>query len=96
MNAVDLLISAVVFAVFVPGVFFTLPKGGSKTTVLATHAVLFVVVMFYLVPIVRGYIEPMGNYGETCPNGYVMTPDGDCVAIGHETYPPTVTKSKTD
>ena len=38
-----LLLSALVFAAFVPGVLVTLPPGGSRTTVLAVHAALFAV-----------------------------------------------------
>lgn len=38
-----LLLSAVVFAAFVPGVLVTLPPGGSRNTVLAVHAALFAV-----------------------------------------------------
>jgi hypothetical protein len=38
---VKLLLSALVFAAFVPGVLVTLPPGGSRTTVLAVHAGLF-------------------------------------------------------
>jgi hypothetical protein len=40
---IKLLISALVFAAFVPGVLVTLPPGGSRTTVLAVHAALFAV-----------------------------------------------------
>jgi hypothetical protein len=40
---VKLLLSALVFAAFVPGVLVTLPPGGSRTTVLAVHAALFAV-----------------------------------------------------
>ena len=36
-----LLVSALVFIAFVPGVLVTLPPGGSKWTVLAVHGVLF-------------------------------------------------------
>lgn len=35
------LVSALVFAAFVPGVLVTLPPGGSRNTVLAVHAGLF-------------------------------------------------------
>jgi hypothetical protein len=40
---VKVLVSALVFAAFVPGVLITLPPGGSRTTVLVVHAVLFAV-----------------------------------------------------
>jgi hypothetical protein len=36
-------LSALVFALFVPGVLVTLPPGGSKWVVVAVHAVLFAV-----------------------------------------------------
>jgi hypothetical protein len=36
-----LLVSALVFVLFVPGVLVTLPPGGSRWTVLAVHGLLF-------------------------------------------------------
>lgn len=39
---IKLIVSAALFAVFVPGVFFTVPAGNS-TAILAVHAVLFAV-----------------------------------------------------
>jgi hypothetical protein len=41
MNAFMSLYLALLFVAFVPGVLVTLPKGGSKMTVVAVHAVLF-------------------------------------------------------
>lgn len=41
MQWIRLLVSALVFVAFVPGVLITLPPGGSRTTVLAVHGVLF-------------------------------------------------------
>ena len=41
MQWVKLLVSAVVFVLFVPGVLVTLPPGGSKKVVLAVHGALF-------------------------------------------------------
>jgi hypothetical protein len=38
---------AALFVAFTPGVLVTLPKGGSKYTVLAVHALLFVVVWHF-------------------------------------------------
>jgi hypothetical protein len=38
---IKLLLSALIFAAFVPGVLVTLPPGGSRNTVLAVHAGLF-------------------------------------------------------
>ena len=92
MDLVSSLLSALLFYAFVPGVFVTLPKSGSKATVLATHAVLFAVVssavMYYYWHYVKEY---MTNYGPTCPNGFVegvnQAGEKDCVPTGHSTYP---------
>lgn len=48
MMWIRLLVSALVFAAFVPGVLVTLPPGGSRTTVLAVHALLFALLHFYV------------------------------------------------
>lgn len=86
MEFVSLILSAVLFAVFVPGVVVTFPKGGSKATVLVVHAVLFAVVSSMVMMGYWGMRESMGNYGVNCPNGYMMTPDQNCVPVGHATY----------
>jgi len=87
MDFVSTIISALLFAAFVPGVLVTFPKGGSKATVLVVHAVLFSVVTSLVMMWYWGMRENMGNYGVTCPNGYTMTPDQNCVPVGHATYP---------
>jgi hypothetical protein len=86
MEFVSLVLSALLFAAFVPGVLVTLPKGGSKTTVLAVHAVLFSVVTSVVMMWYWSMREHMGNYGVKCPNGYMMTADQNCVPVGHATY----------
>ncbi len=86
MEFVSLILSAVLFAAFVPGVLITFPKGGSKATVLVVHAVLFAVVSSMVMMWYWGMRENMGNYGVKCPNGYMMTPDQNCVPVGHATY----------
>jgi len=84
-------LAALLFAAFVPGVLVRIPPRGSYTTVLLIHAALFAVVSacvmrFYW----KNIAERFGNYGPTCPNGYVMgTNQGgkpDCVPVGHATY----------
>lgn len=91
MDIISLVISALLFAAFVPGVLITLPGKASRGTILVTHAVLFsitasVVMWFYWTQI----RERFGNYGPTCPNGYVpgVSQSGapDCVPSGHATY----------
>jgi hypothetical protein len=102
MDFVSTLLSALLFTLFVPGVVFTLPKGGSKATVFVTHALLFALATHFIMKFywnnIRGYVEAMGNFGATCPNGYTMTADEGCVPVGYATYNPKVgaAKSKVD
>jgi hypothetical protein len=92
MDLISSILSALLFVAFVPGVLVTIPSKGSKATVLVVHAVLFAVVvslvMQYYWSNIRGLVEGMGNYGVTCPNGYVMTPDEKCEPVGHPTADP--------
>lgn len=97
MDVVSLVLSALLFAAFVPGVLVKLPPGGSPAVVLVVHAVLFAtvtsLVMKYYWTTIKGFVERFGNYGPTCPNGYVpgISQSGapDCVPSGHATYPPS-------
>jgi hypothetical protein len=86
MDIVSTILSAVLFAAFVPGVLLTFPAGQSKMTVLAVHAVLFAVVTSFIMKWYWSMKEHMGNHGITCPNGYTMAPDQTCVPVGHATY----------
>jgi len=99
MDIVSILLSLVLFTAFVPGVLFTFPSRGSRTTVLAVHALGFVIVnsfvMQYYWVNIKGYIETMMNYGVTCPNGFVPNHDKsanngeECIPAGQATYAPT-------
>lgn len=91
MDIVSLVLSALLFYAFVPGVLITLPSAGSsKLHILLTHAVLFSIVtslvMKYYWHNIRGYMEKFGNYGPACPVGYregvSATGVPDCVPIG--------------
>lgn len=86
----------------------TLPsRSASRNTVLLVHAVIFtvvtsVVMRFYWFNI-RGYVETMTNFGDSCPNGYVFAKDptgkntAECIPAGHATYPASsAPKSKTE
>ena len=103
MDIVSSLLSALLFVAFVPGILFRIPKHGSFKTVLAVHAVLFTVVssfvMYYYWTKVKGYLENMSNYGETCANGFTFGTnqkgEQDCVPVGRATYEPS-TGFKTD
>ena len=93
MDLVSGILSALLFAAFVPGVLIKLPRNGSFKTVLLVHSLLFATVtsfvMYYYWHIIR---EKFGNYGPTCPNGYVpgaaQGGQADCVPTGHVTYDP--------
>jgi len=100
MDFIATILSVLLFAAFVPGVLVTLPKGGSKATILITHAALFAVVTHFVMYYYWTYREGMSNYGGVCPNGYVvgMSETGveDCVPTGHPTYGPGAPKAKTE
>jgi hypothetical protein len=83
MDAVSTIISAILFAAFVPGVVGSFPKGASKATVLAVHAALFAFTTHYVMQWYWSMKEHMGNYGTSCPKGYAMTVDQNCVPTGH-------------
>jgi hypothetical protein len=51
------LYSALLFFVLTPGILVTLPKGGSKMTVAATHAVVFATVCYLTHKSVVRYLE---------------------------------------
>jgi hypothetical protein len=94
MDLISSVLSALLFAAFVPGVLIRLPPRGSPGVVLVVHALLFAVVTTLVMRFywhnIKGYAEDFGNYGKTCPNGHVMgTNQGgqpDCVPVGHATY----------
>ncbi len=89
MDLLSTILGALIFAAFVPGVLVRLPPSGSKNTILVVHALLFAVVLHCAM---KWYwnSEHFGNYGASCPNGFAMMGDGNCVPTGHATYaPPT-------
>lgn len=88
MQLVSSLISVILFVAFVPGVLFRLPAGGSRATILATHAILFAITASVVMSIYWSYREKFGNFGPICPNGFRPTEDGGCVPTGHATYDP--------
>ena len=47
MNVYMMLYFAALFYVLTPGILLSLPRGGSKTMVAATHAVVFAVVVYF-------------------------------------------------
>jgi hypothetical protein len=93
MDFVSLLLSAVLFAAFVPGVLGQFPKGGSRLTVLLVHGLAFAVVAGMVMQAYWSARENMGNYGDRCPNGFMVgvAQNGkpDCVPVGMRTYNPS-------
>lgn len=62
-----LVVAAILFYAFVPGVLVTLPPKSSHMTVLVVHSILFAVVLHYAMKYVRRY-EYFGNHGPAgCP-----------------------------
>jgi len=55
---------AALFYVLTPGILLTLPKGGSKMTVAATHALVFAVVFGLVHKSVWHFLYPEGFVGE--------------------------------
>ena len=96
MDLVSSIISVILFVVFVPGVMFRLPSGGSRATILMTHAILFAVTASVVMSIYWSYREHFGNFGPTCPNGYAPTEDGSCVPVGRATYDPLKLGEKSE
>jgi hypothetical protein len=77
---VPVLISAVLFYAFVPGVLVTLPKGASHKTTLLVHAVLFAVTTGLVMHLYRAhFFEFFGNHGASCPVTHKMVDaNGNC------------------
>lgn len=96
MDVGSLVISTILFAIFVPGVVMRVPKGASSGTVLVVHAVLFAIVASMAMMFYWGARESFGNFGPKCPNGYRQTSDEGCVPAGHQTYTPGAFGEKTD
>lgn len=92
MDFVSLFISTVLFAIFVPGVMGTFPKGASKTTVLVVHGVAFAAVASLVMQAYHGVRERMTNWGARCPNGFMLgvgqNGKPECVPVGTRTYDP--------
>ena len=82
-----LVFSAVLFFVLTPGIFLSLPAGGTKYTKAAVHAVVFAVVFYLTYKLVLNYLYMNEGFGNlTGTTGTVILPDG---SPGNP-YPPPV------
>ena len=87
MRLDTILITAGLFVAFIPGVLFKLGQGWAG---LGIHGVLFAVVAHWVMRMYHQYViyrEGFGNFGPTCPNGYVMDASKVCRPVGHQTEP---------
>lgn len=77
MNITDLVFSVVLFYALTPGILVTLPKNGSKMTVVAVHALLFALV-FYFSNILVGQVSEgfkEGSRGKVRPRQVRYKPE---------------------
>jgi len=68
---------------FVPGVHFSIPPGGSLREQALLHGLVFAVVNYYVYLYIRPMLEGFGNpdtrVSAPCPPGYKQCGSGDCV-----------------
>lgn len=64
MQLLIALFVAALFYVLTPGILVTLPKGGSKMVVAATHAIIFAIVFGLVHKSVWHFLYPEGFVGE--------------------------------
>jgi hypothetical protein len=79
MSIIMSLYLALLFIAFVPGVLVTLPKGGSKMTVIAVHAILFTVAWSFTHKAIwrmseTFQAEPLATEAPTSLSSTILTP----------------------
>ena len=79
---VNILLKAILFALLVPGVHLTIPRGASLRTQALVHGVVFAVVNYfvylYVRPMLEGFENPSTKVDQPCPPNSVKCPSGDC------------------
>jgi hypothetical protein len=80
---VSILLKVILFMLFVPGVHFSIPPGGSLREQAILHGLVFAVVNYYVYlyvrPMLEGFENPSTRTAAPCPPGYRQCPSGDCV-----------------
>ena len=88
---VAILLKVVLFMLFVPGVHFSIPPGGSLREQALLHGLVFAVVNYYVYLYIRPMLEGFGNpdtrVSAPCPPGYKQCGSGDCVLAGDKHGP---------
>ena len=71
---------------FVPGVHFSIPPGGSLPEKAIIHGVVFAVVNYfvymYIRPLLERFDNPSTKVDQPCPHGSVKGANGDCMMKG--------------
>jgi hypothetical protein len=80
---VAILLKVVLFMLFVPGIHFSIPPGGSLREQALLHGLVFAVVNYYVYlyvrPMLEGFENPDTRKTAPCPPGYKQCGSGDCV-----------------
>lgn len=80
---VAILLKVVLFMLFVPGIHFSIPPGGSLREQALLHGLVFAVVNYYVYvyvrPMLEGFENPNTRTPGPCPPGYKQCSSGDCV-----------------
>ena len=85
MRIDSILLTAGLYVAFIPGVILKL---GSGWTGIIIHAILFALVAHHVMKYYHRYVifrEGFGNFGPTCPNGWMMDANGVCRSAGQQT-----------
>ena len=80
---VAILLKVVLFILFVPGIHFSIPPGGSLREQALLHGLVFAVVNYYVYlyvrPMLEGFENPSTRTAGPCLPGYKQCGSGDCV-----------------
>jgi len=83
---VNILLKAILFMLFVPGVHLNIPPGGSLHEKAIIHGVVFAVVNYfvyiYIRPLLERFENPDTKVDQPCPHGSVKGKNGDCMMKG--------------
>jgi hypothetical protein len=83
MNPTEIILSAILFAVYIPGVIFTLPPRAAFREQVILHSIVFAVAYYtlhrYVLPFFEGFANPSTKVNPVCPKRYKQLPSGDCV-----------------
>jgi hypothetical protein len=82
MKPTKIILTAVLFAVFIPGVVFTLPPRAAFREQVVLHGIVFAFAYYFLhrfLPFFEGFSNPNTKVNPSCPKNYKQLSSGDCV-----------------